>query len=136
MGKYKAYLGWIKVMTWVTIKGGQHSLSYLQVRAWVSCYIFTVEIRAFFFYSIFLLKNWRISLRKKSKISQTYIRKTQLSKNFLIFPNFLSNNFLKKLNCWRSGWDKCMDMKISRSPVTFILKISRMLDFKNKFYHS
>jgi hypothetical protein len=77
-------------MTWVTIKGGQHNLSYLQLRPWVSCYIFTVETRAFFFSQFFYLKNWLIFSPKKNKISQTYIRKTQLSK---IFPNFLSNNF-------------------------------------------
>lgn len=74
-------------MTWVTIKVGQHNLSYLQVRPWVLCYIFTVEIRAFFFQSIFLFIKKIVEFfpLKKTKLVKLKLEKHNCPKFSQIF---------------------------------------------------
>ncbi len=67
MGKYKAYLGWIKVMTWVTIKGGQHNLSYLQVRAWSRVIFSLLRSGLFFSLNFFIKKNCEFFPQRKAK---------------------------------------------------------------------
>ncbi len=92
-------------MTWVTIKGGQHNLSSLQVRAWVSCYIFTVEIRTFFFSVKFFIKKIGVFFPlKKKKIVKLTLEKHNYPKFSQIFCRIIFINFFDEEVVEISGW--------------------------------